>query len=111
MFAAPRCLRAREYTPVSSRGIGESGHGYNSLLKPAAGSLKSTNRLSSSVLPIPYDTLGSQEALCFLAPHTSKSSGGDDGAHEIRECSPLPNVFGRASIHLFETSDGLSILI
>ena len=47
---------------VSSRGVGGSGHGYNSLLQPAG---KSAQSFSPSVLPIPPGTLGSQGALCF----------------------------------------------
>ena len=49
---------------VRSRGVGGSGRGYNSLLKPAGGCLKSKHELSLSVLPIAHGTPGSQDALC-----------------------------------------------
>jgi len=61
------CVEEKEGVLVSSRGVGGSGHGFNSLLKPAG----EGDKLTFTALPIPHGTLGSQGALCYACPYTS----------------------------------------
>ena len=62
--ALPTCDSRTCHSKVSRRGVDESGHGYNNLLKPAAGSAEG----QKSTFLIPHGTLGSQGAPCFLVP-------------------------------------------